>query len=116
MINPEMKFAYLEKRFEISLKPGLHPVKMFCELCNKTVSGEIYCTANFKPSKVLTDGHFHHKDGDRNHDELTNMIFLCKRCHKKLHKLGEVLRWLKEIHKTISDFPEAIKLKSIRYF
>ena len=117
MFSNEMKYAYLEKRFIIpELQPGNHTFRVECELCSKTQTVEIYCTGNFRVQKLQTNGHFHHKDGNPKHDEIDNIRFLCKRCHRLLHRLGQVLRWLEEINKAISDFPEAKDLKSIRFF
>jgi len=57
-----------------------------CEICKripdnfkknyKPFSYDNYTTKNFR---------VHHKDLDKNNNDLSNLIYVCKRCHGELH-------------------------------
>lgn len=44
---------------------------MICQMCGRKVFGK--------------DAHVHHIDGNRQHNDMDNLILLCPDCHSKIH-------------------------------
>jgi len=105
----KLKYIYLHTKFEVKDLDCVFEVN--CEYCNRKIKGEITFWKTGNVAKLIHDGAFHHKDGDKTNNHIDNIILLCWTCHKRLHQLGVILRWLKKIGKTIDSIPNAINLK-----
>lgn len=117
MLTPKDKYVYLQKIYGFNFTSGRHKFEVKCSLCHRTLYGDVYITRNGRAQELsIFDGNFHHDDGDANNDSFENIVLVCLQCHRRLHQLGEVLKWLKEINKKVEDFPNAIKLEAIRNY
>ena len=110
---PRERYRILKEKLHLTLPPGRHTITIKCELCSEplTVELEVYRTGNGKTIRGSVV--IHHIDGDRDNNDPSNIMLLCDRCHRMLHLLGEIQRWLDKIGKKIEDLPDCRKLKPL---
>ena len=110
---PKDRYQILKAKLNLNLSPGVHRINLKCELCSTSlyVDVKVYRTGygqTLRGSVVI-----HHIDGDRNNNDPSNIMLLCDKCHRMLHLLGEIQRWLDKIGKKIEDLPDCRKLKPL---
>jgi len=99
--------AYKRRHPRKKFRRGRNDFTELCDLCGKELEGWFLISKNGIAYKYKFSGEFHHKDGDKNNNDPGNFMFLCERCHKRLHDWGMVKRWLRKIGKSVEDLPKA---------
>jgi len=112
-MTPRDRYEILRNKLNLNLPPGKHTINIKCELCSKSlyVDVKVYRTGNgqtLRGSVVI-----HHIDGDRDNNDVNNIMLLCETCHRMLHELGVIQRWLDRIGKKIDELPDCRNLKPL---
>ena len=111
-----MKRAYLEKNMLASFGKGKNDFIVYCDFCNKKLSGSISISKNNQPYGVKVNGaEFHHMDGNPENDVVENMRIYCSKCHRNVHRWGIIQRWLEKTGKSVQDIPDSRNLKPMTF-
>jgi len=104
-----IKYAYLKSRHK--LRDVSQVIESSCEICNKNIEVKLRFSCYGKGSVERAKGHFHHKKKENKYD---NLQLVCFTCHKRLHDLGLIQRWLKKIGKRFDELPDCTNLKPMK--
>ncbi len=112
-MTPKKRFDLIRMKYGLNLSPGEHTIQVACEMCRVDLNAEIRVYRTGNGTILKSEFVLHHADGNKENNDPNNIMILCEKCHRMLHLLGEIQRWMDKIGKTYDELPDCRGLKPL---
>ncbi len=83
------KLQYIEYKIKNQLESSKeYNLVLNCDSCQKKIRIYIHISSTHRILKIISDGIFHHLNGNRNDNRIKNINLFCRGCHRNTHDWG----------------------------